>query len=185
VKRFHLQGAALVTSLVVLAVLSILASAGMKTARLELMLTDSQRLRQQAFDAAEAGIETMFAAIRLDGRVTTGPLSGTREDGSTFIVTVVLKAITLPPPAADDAPAHTADIRAVHFEIRATATAPRDARATHLQGFYALVPHLESQSPCLDDACAAAIDDCSDHSCFSFDSEQPLIRTGWAQVVDE
>ncbi len=183
--RFHQHGAALVTSLVVLAVLSILASAGMKTARLELMLTDSQRLRQQAFDAAEAGIETMAAAIRLDGRVTPGPMSGTRDDGSTFIVTVALKAITLPPPAAEDAPAHTADIRAVHFEMHATATAPRDARATHVQGFYALVSDLESQSPCLDDACAAAIDDCSDLSCLTFNSDQPPIRTGWAQVLDQ
>jgi hypothetical protein len=179
--RIHQHGAVLVTSLVVLAVLSILAAAGTRTARLELLLTDSQHLRQQAFDAAEAGIETMFDAMQRDGRVIPGPMTRTRPDGSAFTVVVALKAITPPPPAADDAPPHNADVRAVHFEIRATATAARDARAMHVQGFYVLMADLESQPPCLDDDCAGAIADCAALTCFTFDPQQPLTRTWWTQ----
>ena len=56
------RGAALAVGLLLLAVLTILAVAGLSTATLELQMAGNQQYQERAFQAAEAGVEQAIAA---------------------------------------------------------------------------------------------------------------------------
>lgn len=173
------RGAALITSLVLLLILTILATAGMRTARLELLLADNQRATQEAFAAAETGIELAIDDMLRSGRLPAGPFALTLPDGANVWVHLALKAITSPLPVSSPIRANPEDVRAFHFELRSAASTARGAQALHVQGFYLLMAGFDEQDRCLDQTCLPAIEHCADLSCFTFDPAHFPVRTYW------
>jgi type IV pilus assembly protein PilX len=73
------RGAALAVGLLLLAVLTILAVAGLSTATLELQMAGNQQYQERAFQAAEAGVEQAIAAAIFSTALPANytPASGT------------------------------------------------------------------------------------------------------------
>jgi type IV pilus assembly PilX-like protein len=124
------RGAALVVALLLLVILTLLATTGMRTSVAELWMAGSEQFHRKALEAASSGVEA--AIVRLGA--SAGSLSsGTSVDGM-----------------AGDAP-YAAAIRHAgteaslpgssaekfvgeHFEIESTGTASRGAREVQVQG---------------------------------------------------
>ncbi len=177
-------GAALITCLLLLLVLTLLGTASIRTARLELLLADNQRARREAFSAAEGGIDLAMEAMLRGGRVVAAPLSATLSTGANVSVRTTLKAVTAPPRHEVTYP-HPADVRVVHLELRADATATRGARTVHVQGLYLLAEGFDDLDDCLDAACLAAFAHCVNLSCITFDASRYPVRTYWTGEVPE
>lgn len=132
------RGAALVIGLILLVILTLLAITGMNTATAELIMAGNEQFRQNAFQAAEAGIENAVSAL------PTVPQSGTP---------VVVANVPLPGATAGEE--FTTSSRYVgddlnlpgfsagkfvgfHYEITSTGTSARNANARHLQGAFVI-----------------------------------------------
>lgn len=177
------RGAALITCLVMLLVLTILGTASIRTARLELLLADNQRTQQEVFDAAEGGIDLAMDAMLRDGRVPAA-VTATLSGGAEVFVSTTLKAITAPS-TYDASYPHPADVRALHLELRAAATAARGARTAHVQGLYLLAHGLDDVDDCLDAACLPAFAHCANLACITFDTAHYPARTYWTREAPE
>lgn len=131
------QGAALVIGLVLLVVLTLLAVTGMNTASSELLMAGNEQYRQNAFQAAEAGIEQALSDL------PTVPQSGTP---------VVVANQAVPGSAIDE---FTTSSRYVgddlnlpgfsagkfvgfHYEITSTGTSARNANSRQAQGAFVI-----------------------------------------------
>lgn len=139
------RGVVLVVALLLLVVLTVLATTGVATAALELRMAANSRYQQQAFDAAEYGIEQAIRSPGLSTGITySSPrifpssgapvlVPGTYGDRYSYrlyydTATPALSAGTVPDP----------DIRAYHFIVESTGTSGRGATDTHVQGFYVI-----------------------------------------------
>lgn len=137
----HQGGAALVIGLLLLMVLTVLAIAGMSSSSLEFIMAGNEQYRQNAFQAAETGIEQ---AITLE---TFNPSAAPqlRED------------IAMPNTATDFYTTTTAaqlagaaqpalwgnswdSFSTYHFEIESAGRSVRSARATNVQGLAVIAP---------------------------------------------
>lgn len=142
-KRQH--GAALVVGLVLLMVLTILGISGMNTATLELTMASNTQFQNDAFQAAETGIDLAIANSQL-GAAISGPgiplAPRTLPDGSstTEALTTFQLATPVPDRAFSLGVGSTGSVRAYHFDIVATGMGPRNATATHTQSVYLLGP---------------------------------------------
>lgn len=138
-------GAALVVGLVLLMVLTILGISGMSTATLELTMASNTQFQNDAFQAAETGIDLAIANSQL-GSAITGPAitlpPRTLPDGSSM--TEALTSFQLATPVPDRAfslgVGSTGSVQAYHFDIVATGMGPRNATSTHTQSVYVLGP---------------------------------------------
>jgi type IV pilus assembly protein PilX len=178
------RGIALATCLLLLAVFAILAIAGFSTALIEQRIAANVAHREQAFQAAEYGIEQALHAGDLAIASTYGsprlvPGDGTRlpmpSGDDSYAYRIYFAAATpsgLPP--TDPAAALTA----FHFVIEATGHGPRGARATHSQSFRVLRP--------ADWIGGAAAGDCApaDEACVNLPGDGPR-RTAWVQLEAE
>ena len=193
-RHAHRQsGAVLVIGLVLLLVLTVLATAGMQAATIELQLAGNAQYQQRAFRAAEAGIEQAIAAgaFTIDPAATAGqyvdptspeprpiPGTGTPIDACTghvagtdgrceyFLRFDHATGVT-PVPGTD--PDAEAGLGAYHFVIDAVGVSARGARSEHTQGFYVVGPAA------LVTACQANPEDCA------LDGTGPPVRTFWRQ----
>lgn len=136
VPRSAQQGAALIIGLILLLVMTLLAVAGMSGATLQLVMTGNVQYAQQAFQAAEAGIENEIAA---GGFTSTLDRAATYEVGTGLEAETTTKYQTSTPVPAGGY-SIGAGFQAHHFEIRSTGTAPRGAESVHVQGFYVVGP---------------------------------------------
>jgi len=162
-------GAVLAIGLVLLAVLTVLAVAGMQAAILELQMAGNEQLRQRAFESAETGIEQAMSATgyRLDAVATAGmyqdptalepipiaghgtPIAGCTDAAGEpvahcefFVRFDQAAGAALLPGMNPDA-----GQRAYHFVVDSFGAAGRGARSEHTQVFYVTGP-------------AAALQDC-------------------------
>ena len=151
----HQRGAALVVGLLLLVVVTVLAVSGMNTSTTELAMARNDQARENAFQAAETGIEASLAQDTWNtaADVVVGPaVIGATTDS--YTATIAHKGST---PALGGDRAFSigprSGIREYHFsatsqgtsKMAAIGTNPRDASTTHIQGFFVIGP--EDSSP--------------------------------------
>ncbi|HEY9461590.1 MAG TPA: pilus assembly PilX N-terminal domain-containing protein [Vicinamibacterales bacterium] len=148
------RGAALVVGMLLLLVLTLLAISGMNTASLELAMAGNAQYSQNAFQAAEAGVETAFRTATLnpsavpqripltDNTYTTMPNTGGND---TFF------SVTTPAQGGAALPAlwgSTWDsFSSFHFEVLSTGRSVRNAIAVNRQGVAVIAPHDPTVTP--------------------------------------
>ena len=145
------NGAALVVSLILLVVVTVLAVSGMNTATTELAMARNNQNYENAFQAAETGIETALARGSFDTTGITIPTQTITVPDRAFDTVQVLiefEDTTIVPDKAFSLGAGSG-IAAYHFSAIATAESARagggvetdrDASAVHTQGFYVVGP---------------------------------------------
>ena len=154
IKNSHRQsGAALVVGLVLLVVITVLAISGMNTATTELAMARNDLNYENAFQAAEAGLETALSQGRFNTFADTLlPIQNinVHDDVSSVIV---FEDTTMVPDRAFSLGAGSG-IAAYHFNATATARSKRiaghvadtdrDATAIHSQAFYVVGPEAST-----------------------------------------
>lgn len=141
-------GAALVTALLLLMVLTVLAVAGLASAGLELRMAGNLQHQEHSFAAAEHAIEQALLTAPIDtsrtpaeplkpdcGAACAVPVTGDHYDYSVYYDAGAGGA-----PAPDGGHSLGAGLEAHHFVIEAVGESGRGARAEHTQGFYVLGP---------------------------------------------
>ena len=145
------HGAALVVGLILLVVVTVLAVSGMNTATTELAIARNDQNYENAFQAAETGLEE---AIALGGFSTSGPpVQITNDINTNDSVQAVgqYENSTIVPDKAVSLGVGSG-IAAYHFNVTATAesvrqsggTTDRDASAVHTQSFYVVGPEAST-----------------------------------------
>ena len=151
--RFDRQrqtGAALVVSLLLLVVITVLAISGMNTATTELAMARNDQAYEDAFQAAETGLATALS----QGRFETTTLSSVPVNISEYqkvATEIQFEDSTLVPDMAFSLGVGSG-ISAYHFIATSEATVMRDTKrptdrdsaATHTQAFYIVGPELST-----------------------------------------
>ncbi|HEV8333633.1 MAG TPA: PilX N-terminal domain-containing pilus assembly protein [Steroidobacteraceae bacterium] len=136
------DGAALVVGMILLMVLTLLAISGMNSATLELQMAGNAQYSENAFQAAETGVEVALREARLNGTNTANV-----DPEKTELVTGTTdhyKIITLHDPdnGVTKVPSGGFSMgvgkgfSAYHFDVTSTGTSSRSSTQTHVQGFY-------------------------------------------------
>ena len=143
------DGAALVVGLILMVVITVLAISGMNTATTELAMARNDQSYENAFQAAETGLETALAQGRFDTLVNVNLV---QSIGTYDSVTAIInfEDTTLVPDRAFSMGVGSG-IAAYHFNAVATAESKfdaagtdRDASAIHTQAFYVVGPEAGS-----------------------------------------
>lgn len=155
--RTREQGAALVVGLILLVVVTVLAISGMNTATTELAMARNDQNNENAFQAAETGIEASLALGRWDtaADIPVGPID-IYGNGHEIVNAIISFRGDTPALSGDRAFSlgGGSGIREYHFNSVAQSqsnrvgggtTTDRDASAQHTQGFYVIGP--ENSSP--------------------------------------
>ena len=154
------NGAALVVGLILLVVVTVLAVSGMNTATTELAMARNHQTYENAFQAAETGLEQALSQITFDAsRTIANPLvlptltvntHGSAYDSVTTSIAFQESTTSVP----DKAFTLGSGIAAHHFVATATAATrrsggatDRDANAVHTQAFYKVGPAPATLSP--------------------------------------
>lgn len=132
------RGAALVVALILLLVMTLLGVSGMNTATLELTMAGNAQNQQDAFQAAETGIDIAIS----QGTFSTGsafqvPLTSV---GAGEVEAKVEFAEVTPVPDLAFSMGMGGGVQAYHFDVTATGRGPRGATSTHVQSFYVIGP---------------------------------------------
>ena len=147
IKTKHRQdGAVLVVGLVLLVVITILAISGMNTATTELAMARNDQNYENAFQAAETGLENSLSQGRFNTLANTNLIQNINVN-DTVTSEIVFEDSTLVPDRAFSLGVGSG-IAAYHFNATATAeskrdaggTTDRDASAIHSQAFYVVGP---------------------------------------------
>ena len=195
-RRRRERGAALVVSLLLLSILTLLAISGLTAASLELRMAGNEQYLERAFQAADAGIERAIRAGIFDTGSTIGsftpparpgfaptPQRGTGVRGCVRTVDDLGSAIDTADcyeyfmrydaqtgaTAVPDDLGLAPEFLAWHFVVDAYGSAGRQAVAHHLQGFYVVATSPPGSPP----ACPPAPENCE--SGFA----HPPVRTYW------
>ena len=144
------QGAALVVGLMLLVVITVLAISGMNTATTELAMARNDQAYEDAFQAAETGIETALAQGQF---VTVGNtnLAQAISANQNIATTIQFEDSTMVPDKAFSLGVGSG-ISAYHFLATSQAeyrrdpgnVTDRDSTATHTQAFYIVGPELSA-----------------------------------------
>lgn len=130
------RGAALVIGLILLLVLTLLAVAGMNTASSELIMAGNEQYRQNAFRAADIGIEqalTSLASIPQTGAAQVEPSVSVADSdtGDTYATSTRYMG------EDKDIPGFSAGkYVGYHYEITSTGASARNANAQNVQGAF-------------------------------------------------
>ena len=145
--RRRQHGAALVVGLVLLMILTLLAISGMNTSTLELQMAGNFQFSQNAFQAAEIGIQRAMASGKYatNTSITVPPtlITGSATDTPDTYESVTRfdcskNGETMPPPrpGASFSIGEGMGFAAYHFEVESTGRSSRGARAVNVQDFY-------------------------------------------------
>ena len=158
------QGAALVIGLLLLTVITVLAISVISTASLQLQMTGNEQFQEQAFRAAEAGIEQAIAsgdfttdpaaiagqyaaptsAEATPQRGTGTPIAGCADppDTASSPCEYFLRFdhATGPTTVPGGEPTLATELRAYHFVVDSFGVAGRGAHSHQIQGFYIVAP---------------------------------------------
>ncbi len=140
------DGAALVVGLVLLVVITILAISGMNTATTELAMARNDQNYENAFQAAETGLENSLSQGRFNTLANTNLIQNINVN-DTVTSMIIFEDSTLVPDRAFSLGVGSG-IAAYHFNTISTAvskrdaggTTDRDASAVHSQAFYVVGP---------------------------------------------
>lgn len=140
------QGAALVVGLILLVVITVLAISGMNTATTELAMARNDQNYENAFQAAETGLETALGSGQFNTLVTTN-VSPYVSYHETVAAQIAFEDSSLVPDKAFSLGVGSG-IAAYHFQATATAASlrdpgnpsDRDSTAVHTQAFYVVGP---------------------------------------------
>lgn len=133
-------GAALVVGLVLLLVMTVLGVSGMSTATLELTMAGNLQAQQEAFQAAETGIDLAISANDFETGAPSTIGTTTIGAGETDAVTTFQQATAVPDIAFSMGVGTAGTAQAYHFEVVAVGRGPRGATSTHRQSFYVVGP---------------------------------------------
>jgi type IV pilus assembly protein PilX len=144
------QGAALVVGLMLLVVITVLAISGMNTATTELAMARNDQAYENAFQAAETGLETALSQGQFVTTVET-TLAQTINANQNISTTLQYEDSTIVPDKAFSLGVGSG-IAAYHFlatsksEFRRDPNkdTDRDSTATHTQAFYVVGPELST-----------------------------------------
>jgi hypothetical protein len=141
------RGAALVIGLVLLMILTLLAITGMNTASTELIMAGNEQYRQNAFQAAEVGVERAIAALPTvpqDGVtrvVPDTPVQGSPNDFYSTGTTYIDRGSLVEGSSGDK-------FETYHYEIvSAGSSRVRNSRSVHRQGAYFIQKMTAPPSP--------------------------------------
>jgi type IV pilus assembly protein PilX len=140
------DGAALIVGLLLLMVLTLLAISGMNTASLELVMAGNTQYQQNAFQAAEGGIEQTIATAELNpagGTVGPTTISFTSPDQAITTVTPQMSGQPLPAIWGTSWDSFST----YHFEILSEGTSARNARAENVQAIAVVSPADSTVAP--------------------------------------
>ena len=140
------QGAALVVGLILLVVITVLAVSGMNTATTELAMARNDQNYENAFQAAETGLEAALATGQFNTLATTTVTQDINYHDSVAAV-ITFEDSTMVPDKAFSLGVGSG-IAAYHFIASSTAQSQRDpgtptdrdSSATHTQAFYIVGP---------------------------------------------
>jgi len=147
--RHRQQGAVLIVGLLLLVIITILAVSGMNTATTELAMARNDKNAENAFQAAESGIEQALSQSLFDTVAPTnlGPFAVSSNENVTAVIN--FEGATLVPDRAFSLGVGSG-VSAYHFLATATAESlrsgstgvrtDRDAAAVHTQAFYVVGP---------------------------------------------
>ena len=146
IDRKRQQGAALIIGLLLLVVITILAVSGMNTATTELAMARNNQAYENAFQAAETGLENALA----QGNFNTAAAVVVTPQPTTYEVitaTIRFEDSTVVPDKAFSLGSGSG-ISAYHFQVTSQAefrvspgiVTDRDATAVHTQAFYVVGP---------------------------------------------
>ena len=144
------NGAALVVGLILMVVITVLAISGMNTATTELAMARNDQNYENAFQAAETGLETALAQGRFDTLIDVAVTQNVNANDSVEAV-IFFEDTTLVPDRGFSMGVGSG-IAAYHFNAVSTATSERDpgsttdrdASAVHTQAFYVVGPEASS-----------------------------------------
>lgn len=142
------RGAALVVGLLLLTVLTLLAISGMNTASLELVMAGNTQYHQNAFQAAETGIEQAILTANFNpGAGTEGPVTEEIEDSETdeYSITVIPQLSGAAQPALWGSTWDS--FSTYHFEVDSEGASARNARANNIQGIAVIAPADSTVAP--------------------------------------
>jgi len=142
------QGAALIVGLILLVVITVLAISGMNTATTGLAMARNDQNYENAFQAAETGLETVLAMGQFNTTVNVNVTKDITEHES-VTAQIVYESATLVPDKGFSLGVGSG-ISAYHFNATATAASKRvagggtdtdrDSSAVHTQSFYIVGP---------------------------------------------
>ena len=143
------RGAALVIGLILLLVLTVLAISGVNSASLEFFMVGNEQFRQNAFQAAETGIERamvnghfVVAGAPTDTETITG--NNTAADAHSALIRKPLGNQPQPALWGNSWNAFSS----YHFQIESTGQAVRSAQALNVQGVASIAPFdAQTQQP--------------------------------------
>jgi type IV pilus assembly protein PilX len=137
------QGAALVIGLIMLMVLTLLAVSGMNTASLEFIMAGNEQYRQNAFQAAETGIDMTYATAALTPGAAPLTVPGTVPNSTTDTWTTVTTSLAagakMSPPPNPRANSF-GKFSYFNYEIQSTGVSVRGGRAVNVQGISQIGP---------------------------------------------
>ena len=128
------SGAALIISLILLMVLTVLAISTMRTASLGLLMAGNAQYRETAFNLAQSGIDAVIRrgdpGVLGDCTVpTAGPVVVVPELGGRYATTTCYRGVSI-------TPGYSAVIPTLNYEVASTGmTDQRDARTRLVQGY--------------------------------------------------
>jgi type IV pilus assembly protein PilX len=134
--RSKQAGATLIVGLVLLLVLTVVGVSGMNTATMEVTMAGNTQFQQDAFQLAEAGIDTSIAQelYGMDGGTRNLALLGVPGSDRQAVITYMPPYTDIPDEAnSDGIPGAT---KAFHFQITSVSQGPRGGTSTHTQSFY-------------------------------------------------
>lgn len=146
------QGAALVVGLILLVVITVLAISGMNTATTELAMARNDQNSENAFQAAETGLETALSQGLFLAQPAAVILPRQTLPGGHEYVDAQIQYEDPPTPVPPEAGAFSLGVgggmKAYHFVVTANAvsardpgnTTDRDASAVHSQAFFIVGP---------------------------------------------
>ncbi len=138
--RSHQRGAVLVVGLILLMVLTVLGISGMNTATLELTMAGNTQYHQEAFQAAETGLDISIAQRNFNAAVPAIlPVTPLAAGLDTQAVSTFMQNTPVPNDAFSMG-VNTGAVQAFHFDVVAVGRAPRNAMSTHNQSFYIVGP---------------------------------------------
>lgn len=134
-------GAALIVGLILLLVLTMLGISGMQTSTFELLQAGNTQFAQNAFQAAETGIDRAIYTGGLNTAVPVQIPETPVEPGSVSTFTSETRfAVTTNVPQGLFSLGSGGGFQAFHFDINSTGRSARNARSDHTQSFYVVGP---------------------------------------------
>ena len=133
------RGAALVTSLILLLILTIVAISGMNTATLELVMAGNTQFHENAFQAAETGIDRAIASRNFSTSTPVVVPATAMPNGATFQTATTYQEATAVPTGGFSMGLESG-FAAYHFDTRSQGQAQRGAASIHDQSFYVVGP---------------------------------------------